>query len=167
MGYPRPLSMIGTVNSPLPFGRSYLGQQGQNSLPVRVIIHKATRKTQIVNKWVEGYLRNYVVGQQRTWIKWLHLGEYCYNTTYHMSIKMTPFKPLYGYEALNFADLAFGDSRAPKAKDWVQDNQDILKVLRENLQEAQNQQKLYADRHRIERRFEVGDLVYLRLQPYR
>ena len=84
-----------------------------------------------------------------------------------MSIRMTPFKALYDYEALNFADLAFGDSRAPKAKDWVQDTQDILKVLRENLQVAHNQQKLYADRHRIERSFEVGDLVYLRLQSYK
>ena len=32
---------------------------------------------------------------------------------------------------------------------------------------VQNQQKLYADRGRVERHFEVGDLVYLRLQPYR
>ena len=56
-----------------------------------------------------------------------------------MSIGMTPFKALYGYEALNFADLVFGDSRAPKAKDCVQDSQDILKVLKENLQAAQNQ----------------------------
>ena len=30
---------------------------------------------EIVNKWVEGYLRNYVASQQRTWIKWLHLGN--------------------------------------------------------------------------------------------
>ena len=67
------------------------------------------------------------------------LGEYCYNTTYHMSISMTPFKALYGYEALSFADLDFGDSIAPKAKDWIQDSQDILKVLREKLQAAQNQ----------------------------
>jgi len=124
-------------------------------------------QTEIVNKWIEGYLRNYVAGQQRTWIKWLHLGEYCYNTTYHMSIRMTPFKALYGYEALDYADLAFGDSRAPKAKDWIQDSQDIMKILKENLQTAQNQQKMYADRHRIERSFEVGDFVYLRLQPYR
>ena len=94
--------------------------------------------TKIVNKWIEGYLRNYVTGQQRTWIKWLHLGEYCYNTTYHMSIRMTPFKALYGYEASDFADLAFEDSRAPKVKDWIQDNQDILKILKENLQTAQN-----------------------------
>ena len=80
-----------------------------------------------------------------------------------MSIKMTPFKAFYGYEALNFADLAFGDNRAPKAKDWVQDSQDILKVLKENLQTAQNQQKLYANKHKVECSFEVGGLVYLRL----
>jgi hypothetical protein len=46
---------------------------------------------EIVNKWVEGYLRNYVIEQQRTRVRWLHLGEHCYNTTFHMSIGMTPF----------------------------------------------------------------------------
>ena len=47
------------------------------------------------------------------------------------------------------------------------DDHDILKVLKENLQAAQNQRKLYVDRHRVEHSFEVGDLVYLRLLPYR
>jgi hypothetical protein len=47
---------------------------------------KKNEKTEIVNKWVEGYLQNYVSGQKRTWIKRFHLGENCYNTTYHMSI---------------------------------------------------------------------------------
>ncbi|KAH9320795.1 hypothetical protein KI387_015434, partial [Taxus chinensis] len=47
------------------------------------------------------------------------------------------------------------------------ENQDILRALKENLQKAQNQQKVYADRHRIERSFEAGDSVFLRLQPYR
>ena len=32
---------------------------------------------------------------------------------------------------------------------------------------VQNQQKLYAKRVRVERQFEVGNLVYLRLHPYR
>jgi hypothetical protein len=31
---------------------------------------------------------------------------------------------------------------------------------------AQNQQKMSVDRHMIEHNFEVGDLVFLRLQPY-
>ncbi|KAH9295973.1 hypothetical protein KI387_039561, partial [Taxus chinensis] len=98
-------------------------------------------QTEIVNKWIEGYLRSYVTGHQRAWIKWLHMGEYCYNTTYQMSIGMTPFRALYGYDARTFVDLVLPDSRAPKARDWLQENQDILKALRENLQKAQNQQK--------------------------
>ncbi|XP_059075143.1 uncharacterized protein LOC131875132 [Cryptomeria japonica] len=42
-----------------------------------------------------------------------------------------------------------------------------MAALKENLQHAQNQQKLYADCHRTERTFEVGDMVFLRLQLYR
>jgi hypothetical protein len=64
-------------------------------------------------------------------------------------------------------DLEFGERRAPKAKDWLQESQDILRVLKENLQATQNQQKMYADRHRVEHNFEVGDLVFLILQSYR
>jgi hypothetical protein len=70
-------------------------------------------QTEIVNKWVEGYLRNYIAGQQKAWVRWLHLGEYCYNTTQHMSIGMSPFRALYSYDPLSFVEIAFGDSRAP------------------------------------------------------
>jgi hypothetical protein len=72
-----------------------------------------------MNKCLEGYLHNYVCGEQKAWVKWLHLGEHCYNTTYHMSIVMAPFEALYGYDAPSFVDLAFGDNKAPKYKDWI------------------------------------------------
>ena len=42
-----------------------------------------------------------------------------------------------------------------------------MKVLRDNLQVAQNQQKQYADQHRMHRQFQVNDLVSLRLHPYK
>jgi hypothetical protein len=60
-----------------------------------------------------------VSGQHRAWVMWLHLGEHCYNTTFHMSIGMTPFRELYGYDAPTLIGLAFGDSQAPKAKEWM------------------------------------------------
>jgi len=106
-------------------------------------------------------LRNYVSGQQRAWLKWLHLGEYYYNTTHHMSIGMSPFYALYGYHPLSFVDVMFGASKAPKAKILIQESQDILRALKDNMTIVQNHQKLYADRGRVERQFEVGDLVYL------
>ena len=49
----------------------------------------------------------------------------------------------------------------------MHDNQDILRALKDNLQMAQNQQNIFVDKHIIDRVFQVGDLVYLRLQPYR
>jgi transposase InsO family protein len=76
-------------------------------------------KTEIVNKWVEGYLMNYVVGQQNAWVKWIYLGEYCHNTTHHLSIGMSPFKAMYSYDPLTFVEIVFGDSRSPMAKEWI------------------------------------------------
>jgi hypothetical protein len=32
---------------------------------------------------------------------------YCYNTTYRMFIRMSPFRALYGYDAPSFMDLVF------------------------------------------------------------
>jgi hypothetical protein len=78
-----------------------------------------------------------------------------------MAIGMTPFRALYIYDAPTLVEFVFGDIRAPKANDWIIESQDILKLLKENLQ------KISADRHRIECIFEVGDLVFLRLQPYK
>ena len=107
---------------------------GTNLTPSTSYHPQTDGPTEIVNNWIEGYLWNYVSGQQRAWIKWLHLGEYCYNTTYHMSIEMSPFRALYGYDAITFAELIFGNNWAPKAKDWIQESQDILKALKDNLQ---------------------------------
>lgn len=93
-------------------------------------------QTEIVNKWVEGYLKNYIVGKQKAWVKWIHLYEYCYNSTYHMSTQMTPFMALYGYEVPNFFDLLLSDSRVLSAGDILQENQDIMRALQENIQKV-------------------------------
>ena len=77
-------------------------------------------KTERVNQWIEGYLRNYVTRQQGDWETWIHLGELFYNTIFHISTRMTPFMALYGNEAPNFVGLIFGDCRAQKMKYWLQ-----------------------------------------------
>lgn len=43
----------------------------------------------------------------------------------------------------------------------------MAKVLKENLDKAQNRMKVNADKKRTEREFNVGDWVFLKLQPYR
>ena len=45
--------------------------------------------------------------------------------------------------------------------------EEIAKQIKENLLKAQERMKQQADKNRSERTFEVGDMVYLKLQPYR
>ena len=84
-----------------------------------------------------------------------------------MSVWMNPFKALYGYEATTFGDLIIQESRIPGAKEFIQKSTDIMKVLKDNLCHAQDQQKIYADQKWVERSFQIGDLVFLRLQLYK
>ena len=43
----------------------------------------------------------------------------------------------------------------------------MLKVLKQNLEKAQAAMKKQADKHRTDRSFVTGDLVYLKMQPFR
>ena len=96
-----------------------------------------------------------------------YLGEYWYNTIHHMSIKMSPFKALYGYEATTIGYLTIQGRNVQGAKDFSQQYIDSMNALKDNLHHAQNQQNMYADWKCVERLFEVGELVFLRLQPYK
>ncbi|XP_059064982.1 uncharacterized protein LOC131857013 [Cryptomeria japonica] len=42
-----------------------------------------------------------------------------------------------------------------------------MRALHENIQKVQNQQKQYVDQRRVEQSFEIGDMVFMMLQPYR
>eukprot|EP00253_Pinus_taeda_P012260 PITA_12260 len=42
--------------------------------------------------------------------------------------------------------MMFGDRKAPRAKIWIQESQDIFRALKDNMATMQNQQTLYADK---------------------
>jgi hypothetical protein len=51
--------------------------------------------------------------------------------------------------------------------DYLHQQQGIIGLLKENLLSAQSSMKSQADKHRLERSFQVGEWVFLRLQPFR
>jgi hypothetical protein len=51
-------------------------------------------------------------------------------------------------------------------KQWLEERQSMLEHIQQNLQCAQNRMKHQADKNRQERTFQVGDWVYVKLQPY-
>jgi transposase InsO family protein len=122
---------------------------------------------EIVNKCLEGYLRCFVSDKQTQWFKWLPLVEWWYNTSFHTATKMTPFMALYGYHPPSITSFLKEKSKVQAVEDHIENQQQVLQILKDNLTMAQNRMKQQADQHRSERSFEVGDWVFLRLQPYK
>ena len=57
---------------------------------------QTTGQTERVNQILEDMLRACVIYSKGSWEKWLPLAEFSYNNNYQASIKMAPFKALYG-----------------------------------------------------------------------
>ena len=124
-------------------------------------------QTEIVNKCLEGYLRCFVSDKKTQRVKWLPLTKWWYNTSFHTATKMTPFMALYGYHPPSITSYLRENSRVQVVEDHIEHQQEILQLLKDNLNLAQNRMKQQENQHRSERSFDLGDWLFLWLQPYK
>jgi hypothetical protein len=103
----------------------------------------------------------------KKWSSWLPMAEWWYNTSYHSSLKMTPFEALYHYPPPMIGEFTLTDTMCPAATALLTDRENILQRLKSNLLAAHNRMKVYADMKRTKRQFTTGTMVYLKIQPYR
>ncbi|WOH15055.1 hypothetical protein DCAR_0934588 [Daucus carota subsp. sativus] len=92
------------------------------------------------------------------------------STAYHPQTdgqSETPFEVMYGYPPPVHRPYIQGSSLMDTVDRSLQAREQMLAALKENLHKARNRMKQQADKHRSERCFEVGDWVYLKLQPYK
>ena len=68
------------------------------------------RQTERVNQCLETYLRCMVGAKLKDWSKWWGLAEWWCNTTFHASIKPTPYEAVYGQIPLFHLLYVAGDS---------------------------------------------------------
>lgn len=57
--------------------------------------------------------------------------------------------------------------RVQSVENHLYDRDQVKKLLMNNLIKARDKMKKFVDRHRMERNFELGEMVSLKLQPYR
>ena len=80
---------------------------------------------------------------------------------------MTPFRALYGRLPPTFPLYETNSSPVNEVDHNLQVRDTLLRNLKQNLANARNRMKPLADRGRRDVEFTEGDLVYLKLQPYR
>lgn len=123
-------------------------------------------QTERVNQCLEGYLRCFAHACPTKWIQWLSLAEFWYNTSMHSALGKSPFEVLYGHAPRHFGLTVDSACAVPDLQTWLQDRQLMQDLLRQHLERIRARMKHQADKRRTERSFAVGDMVFLKLQPY-
>jgi len=146
----------------------YLWQFSGTTLQMSSAYHpQSDGQSEALNKCLELYLRCFTFDSPREWSKFLPWAEYWYNTAYHTSACMTPFKAMYGRDPPQLLKYVPNANDPISVKEQWLTRDILLQKLKTNLQRAQQIQKKYADQKRQDMQFAVGDLVLVKLQPYR
>jgi Lon protease-like protein len=127
-------------------------------------------QTERMNRTLEDMLRAYVNAHQDNWDEILVFAEIAYNQSVQAS---TGFSPYYLSAGRDFPSVlaqalsGVDSARNPTAADTTQQWEAALKEAKENLVKAQERQALYANEHRRDLQYQVGDLVMLSTENLR
>lgn len=124
-------------------------------------------QTEVVNKCLEGYIRCMCGDRPKTWTTWLPLAEWWYNTNFHNYTKSIPYEILYGQCPPLHIPYLPQSSMIEAIDRSLQARESTIRVLKHHLLLAQQRIKTQSDKKRSDRQFSVGDMVYVKLQPYR
>ncbi|GKB33724.1 putative nucleotidyltransferase, ribonuclease H [Tanacetum coccineum] len=116
---------------------------------------------------LEDMLRACALEWTGSWDEYLCLVEFAYNNSWHASIKAAPFELLYGRKCR--APICWDEvgEHLIEGPELIKITNEKVAVAKEKLKEARSRQKSYADKHRHDLEFQVGDRVFLKVSPFR
>ncbi|KAK4408019.1 Transposon Tf2-11 polyprotein [Sesamum angolense] len=120
---------------------------------------------------LEDMMRACVIEFRGNWDDHLPLMEFAYNNSFHSSIGMAPYEALYGRKCRSPICWDIEGLRQLEGPELVQQTIDKIQTVKKCLKTAQDRQKSYADKHRREMEYEVGEKVgekvFLKVSPWR
>nr|GEU84270.1 putative reverse transcriptase domain-containing protein [Tanacetum cinerariifolium] len=116
---------------------------------------------------LEDMLRACVINFDNSWDRHLPLVEFSYNNSYHASIKATPFEALYWRKCRSpVCWHEVGDSQLT-SPELIRETTEKIVQIKNQLLTARSRQKSYADVRCKPIEFEVGDMVMLKVSPWK
>jgi hypothetical protein len=108
-------------------------------------------QTERVNRIIEDMLRMYVMDKPYKWEDYLYLVEFAYNNGYQDSLRMSPFESLYGRKCDTPVSWNNPGDRVVLGSEFLKDMEDRVVKIKQNLNAAQDRQKVYADKNKTAR----------------
>lgn len=105
-------------------------------------------QSEVLNRCLGNYLRCFVGARPKDWVKWLSPAEWWYNTNTHSAIGMTPFEVVDGSPPPRLTSYIKGITWVRAMDDHLKSRDQIARILKEKLEEAQQCMKRQADLHR-------------------
>ncbi|GJT20482.1 putative reverse transcriptase domain-containing protein [Tanacetum coccineum] len=116
---------------------------------------------------LEDMLRACVIDFGNSWDRHLPLIEFSYKKSYHTSIKVAPFKALYGRKCRSpvcWAEVGDVQLTGPEI---IHETTEKIIQIKSRIQAARDRQKSYVDVRRKPLEFQVGDRVMLKVSPWK
>jgi len=138
------------------------------TLKLSIAYHLQTDgQSEALNKCIEMYLRCFTFENPKEWYKLLSWAEFWYNSSFHHNTGITPFKAVYGREPSLLIKYTFNIQDPHSVQEQLMQRDVVISRLKVNLQKAQQHMKNYADARRKPFQLAIGDMVLVKLQPYR
>jgi hypothetical protein len=120
-------------------------------------------QTEVLNRIVEGYLRAFTSLEQMNWAKLLPTAAFAYNNSMNHTLRISPFKALYGYDPEFHVDVAVDvpEGEIPAARERIRKLHELRQGLRDQFITAQNRQIKYYNQRHTPKTFKRGSLVKL------
>ncbi|KAI3802113.1 hypothetical protein L1987_30238 [Smallanthus sonchifolius] len=116
---------------------------------------------------LEDMLRACIIDFGGSWDSHLPLAEFSYNNSYHSTIGMPLFEMLYGRKCRTpvcWGEIGQKDFASLEVVKATSEKFDQIKA---RMKAAKDRQKSYADKRRRELEFQVGDMVPLKVSPWK
>ena len=112
-------------------------------------------------------LRACVLDFKRSWVKYLSLVEFAYNNSYQTSIGMAPYEALYGRKCRTPICWDEVGERKISSEKLIKVSTEKIQIIRKRFKVAQDRQKCYVDTRRKDLEFEVDDMVFFKITPWK
>ncbi|GJV58229.1 putative reverse transcriptase domain-containing protein [Tanacetum coccineum] len=116
---------------------------------------------------LEDMLRACVIDFGSSWDGHLPLVEFLYNNSYHASIKAAPYEALYGRKCRSPVCWSEVEDSQLTGPELIRDTTEKIVQIKNRLLTARSRQKSYADMRAKPLEFEVGDMVLLKVSPWK